>query len=273
MSNINWSELNRDCLLYAFIPVEGVKIYFESGKASAARQMHQNAVTFFSHAIAEVEHPLLSILHAHRAAAYKNCGEYGRAMEDAERAIQLSPNLPDGYVQAADVLLREGKDGKALVHLNKMLNSVSNMHMPYKILYTWRQVLKRRVEQRNNHVFERLPYDILNRIFSYLSFKDCVRSAATCRSWRHFFDDWSPMYRHVTLTFALCRHIRRALKAAKIQESLRIVDMDGLYLETGIALNSLVTAGCSRIESVSKSAVLFFLNALSLPRSTYSNTS
>lgn len=66
---------------------------------------------------------VLPILYAHRAAAYKNSGDYMKALEDANRAIELSPESPDGYLQAVTALQLQGTDGQGLVSLENLLHS------------------------------------------------------------------------------------------------------------------------------------------------------
>lgn len=94
------------------LPLYALQTTFDLGKSEATRYLYCSTVSYFSHAINEVQHSLLSVLYTHRGAAYKNNDEYERVLEDTNRAIILSPKIPDGYLQAADVYQLQEQVGK-----------------------------------------------------------------------------------------------------------------------------------------------------------------
>ena len=46
----------------------------------------------------------------------------------------------------------------------------------------------------NNDLVQRLTYDVLNIIFSYLSFRERIRSTRVSKSWRYFLTSWPHLW-------------------------------------------------------------------------------
>lgn len=242
---------DTDGLICGDLPFDTLQTIFDLGKQQTARHLYSLAIEFFTVAIKDVQCSILSILYAHRAEAYKGSGDYKKPVEDANRSIELSPELPAGYLTAAAVLQLQGNDGKALVTLSNLLSSVSTKHSLYHTFVARKQSLERQVEKTNGHVLQSFSYDILNRVFSHLSLKYCVNASLTCRSWRNFFDQWTPMYRKLDLTDALIPRIHLT-KAAKLRQGLRILTLLDLHVKAADALDYLRSIGCSHIEHIGK---------------------
>lgn len=186
-------------MISQLLPLDGLQTTFDLAKHNALQHLYSVAIELLDQIVFEVQHTLLSILLVHRAAAHRHAGNLVKALQDAQRAMKQSPEIPDGYVQAAAVFLSQGKDGKALITYEKLLKSVPKDHPYYNTFLARKNLLEQQVGKRNNHFLQRFPYHILNRIFSFLSLRDRVSCASTCRSWRRFFNDWSPMFRVLDL--------------------------------------------------------------------------
>lgn len=239
-----------------YLPLDVLQYTFDLARTNAARHLYTDAIGLFDYAISQTEHTILSLLLAHRAAACLNIKKYDNALADANRAMELSPELPDGYVQAATVFLLQDNLGKALTTYTDLTERVPENHPLYGAFVARKKILEEEVEKRNNNVFQRFPYDILHRILSYLSLKDYVNCASTCKTWHRFFDGWSPMFRELDMQSASFPHIQR-LNPEKIKYALRELILPISIPDAVDAMAFLASSECRRIQSISKSLRAF----------------
>lgn len=233
------------------LPLENLQTTSDLAKTHAARHSYSDAIELFDYALSQIQPSITSLLLANRAATYLKAGQYDRALSDANRAIELSPQLPDGYVQAAAVFLSQNQSGKALTTYMNLLEHVPDSNPHYGTFLARKEVLEQDVQKRNNHLLQRFPREVLDRIFSYLSIKDWINCASTCKAWRSFFDNWSLMFRELDLR-RMFRPRIHLLSQAKVKDALQVLRLPLIDEVAVDVLSFLVSAGCDHIQSICK---------------------
>lgn len=125
---VTFFESCMDEMTYKQLPLDILQSTFDLAKANAARHFYTDAIQHIDYAISEIQHSLTSFFPVYRATLYNRAGQHEKALEDGTRAIELSPNLPDGYMQTAAAFLSQGEHPKALHIYEKSLESVPKGH-------------------------------------------------------------------------------------------------------------------------------------------------
>jgi serine/threonine-protein phosphatase 5 len=86
----------------------------EAGNRKFTAGDYEGAVRLYTGAIAACETAPSAVLHSNRANAYLKLEEFGAALSDATRAVELDPRYPKAYYRRASALFALGKKRDAL---------------------------------------------------------------------------------------------------------------------------------------------------------------
>lgn len=106
-------------------------------------------------------HPKLLLVLDHRAATYEKLGNLPRALKDAQKAMALDPLDPKGYLRAAKVLLKEGKETDAYKVLQKGLYTIEKASEKHDISVS--QTLFTALKSKYSELNRKLKKKRLNR--------------------------------------------------------------------------------------------------------------
>lgn len=120
--------MNENLVLCQLVPDEIRPNYYNSLGARFTEQHNPDeAIKAFEKAI-ELN-PRYALPHANLAGSYFRKKEYNTAMLEARKAIDIDPNLPDGYYFLGHVFLVGGDFDQALLHLEKALSLAPVHHL------------------------------------------------------------------------------------------------------------------------------------------------
>ncbi|KAI8148795.1 hypothetical protein BJV82DRAFT_589666 [Fennellomyces sp. T-0311] len=113
-------------------------------------------------------------------------------MEAAQRMIQQSPRLAQGYLIYGQLYKQQGELYDALSIYQQGLRNVSTCHVEYpKLQKEKNSILFMLATQRPNGNFMcRFPREILYLIFRQLDIRDLVRCSGVCQEWNEFMLEW-----------------------------------------------------------------------------------
>ncbi|KAL1933048.1 hypothetical protein VTP01DRAFT_8726 [Rhizomucor pusillus] len=95
-------------------------------------------------------------------------GNLGFSIEDARKAVQLSPDMSLGYLQLAHVLLKRGEARETLMVYKKAMKNVTRDDKLYDQLESSKRYVEEQLNNRVSIFLPKLPYEIVDRILSFL---------------------------------------------------------------------------------------------------------
>ncbi|KAG5517876.1 hypothetical protein PMAC_000330 [Pneumocystis sp. 'macacae'] len=159
----------------------------ENNAISAFRSgMYYEALRLFSMALQQ--NKTLNLLDG-RAATFEKIGKYRNALKDSYRMIRLYPCNAEGYLRAGKILRLMNNCNKA-IYIYKLgikcssCNSEKN-NLLRKMLYSTLKSVKNLKSSLYFDFFQKIPLEIILKIFSYLSFKTISLCQRVSKNWRH----------------------------------------------------------------------------------------
>ncbi|KAG2205115.1 hypothetical protein INT47_002209 [Mucor saturninus] len=234
----------------SIVGVEAWKLVFNDARQAFTDNQFKEAVALFTRAL--TLNPNHITLLDCRAASYEKLDQTKLALADAATIVKLAPTDPRGYLRGGKLFANQKKYSKALGLYNRALQKVDPVDPRYNLIVD----LKSKAEKASKppasmNMMDRLPYDVIGLIFSYLSFDRRVQCSAVSQSWRRFALQWAGMWRHLDfenrkptlniirkyLGYAKGRHVRGFSLHNASQTTLQnvfkgLVDENCQYIET-----------------------------------------
>lgn len=150
----------------------------ELARAQYQKQDYQKALTTITEAIEASTIPTAALLND-RAAVYEKLGETNAALIDTRTAIRLDETNVISYKRAARILQNTNKHDKALEIYKRGLNKVLNQRAKDDLRQK-HDTLARSLQMAlmaslpGADPLEKLPIELVEMVFSYLSFPQIV---------------------------------------------------------------------------------------------------
>ncbi|KAI9257196.1 hypothetical protein BDA99DRAFT_133027 [Phascolomyces articulosus] len=186
---------------------------WENANACFDAQEWGTAMVDLNAAVTLIEENVLAITLLKRAMTHDRQGNSQAAIQDAFKAIELSPRFTDAYLCAGTLLKSVARFGEAIQIFTKGMDAskqegasctMGNEYSQEKgirLLDQAKRALEWDMDVNNSHLFNKLPLELTNDIFTNLiSFDDRVQCMYTCRTWQNFLLNEVPrMSRHLVL--------------------------------------------------------------------------
>lgn len=238
---------NTDDLILEDLPPETLKSSFEQVKRELANIVHRDGIAKLAQVLTELERGARSTALTYQSSSYLKAAKWQEAIKDAEKAVQLAPESPDGYFQLAACYLSQNEVHKALMCYVNAAECVPPDNVHHRTVLTRKHLLEEGIREQNSLILRKVPHEIFSRIFSYLIPKDYTKCMETCKSWYEFFKNLTPERLELRLVAGTYPNFCR-VKPAHIRCSLRKLELS-LY-ERWDAITFLISSGCCRIESI-----------------------
>ena len=118
-----------------------------------------------------------------RVIAWQSICNPSNELHEGARIVRLAPHDPYGYLCVGKRFAEQGRQTKAIQFFDQGLRLVPPTDAKYKEIYDARQ---RAVVQRMSHVdiIDRVPFDIMGIIASYIPFETLVECLDVSPQWR-----------------------------------------------------------------------------------------
>lgn len=234
----------------SLVGVEPWKLVFNDARQAFTNNQFKESVSLFTRAL-QLNPNHVTLLDC-RAASYEKLDQTKLALADAATMVKVAPQDARGYLRGGKLFGNQKKFAKALGLYNRALEKVESSDPRYKLITE----LKEKAEKASKppqtmNIMDKLPYDVIGVIFSYLTFDRRVQCSAVSQSWRRFALQWSGMWRHLEfenrrpsqniirkyLSYAQGRHVRsfsiHNANSNTVQNTLQsLVDENCQYIET-----------------------------------------
>ncbi|KAG4305323.1 hypothetical protein PORY_001493 [Pneumocystis oryctolagi] len=148
----------------------------------------------------------LSLLNG-RAEAFEKIGEYENALNDSYKMIRFYPYNVKGYLRAGKILQLMNKYTKAsriYKHGIKCLSydSKSSDLLRKMLRFTLKNIKKTRSLTLYSDFFQKIPVEIILKIFEYLSFKTISLCQRVSKSWRYTILSLNYLFYNLDFSYA-----------------------------------------------------------------------
>ncbi|GAB7344317.1 hypothetical protein MBLNU457_2182t1 [Dothideomycetes sp. NU457] len=193
----------------------------ELARAQYQKQEYQKALTTITEAIEASTAPTVALLND-RAAVYEKLGETSAALIDTRAAIRLDETNVISYKRAGRILLNTNKHDKALEIYKRGLAKVLDKHGNDDLRH------KHDTLARSLHMahlaslpaadpLEKLPIELVEMVFSYLSFPQIVQCTRVSKKWKNFMCGRPTLWQDPDFTMA-----KKLVPKSAVVNSLRV---------------------------------------------------
>ncbi|KAI8371438.1 uncharacterized protein BYT42DRAFT_616529 [Radiomyces spectabilis] len=168
------------------------QIAFRSGATAFSERNYNEALRCFNQAL-ELQ-PNEAIILDSRSATHEKLQCPEAALKDAVHTCRVARQDSRGYLRAGKLLSLQGKWEEAFRVYNKGAKHVLSSDPRYPTIIQMKLAVKCKLNARD--FVSVFPYEILDNIFSRLSFRRRLQCSAVSKSWRHFMIHWAPMWKH-----------------------------------------------------------------------------
>lgn len=183
----------------AFGLYRSVRAHVQLSSNAVLVQRFEDSIIHFNAAIKQANEQVMAVLFAQRARSFEKLQQYDMMLADGKRVVECFPTSAQGYIQAARALQHKQKLRDALFTYDARVNAVSPDESLYQTLVSSKENLAAEINYRNLSLLGRLPYDIIDQIFSKISVIERTVCTLTCRGWRDMLLTWENMWTTVEL--------------------------------------------------------------------------
>ncbi|KAI7865812.1 hypothetical protein BDF14DRAFT_1729657 [Spinellus fusiger] len=223
-----------------------------AGRQAFSRQQFKEACDHFSRCLELNPHSLTAL--DCRSVTYERLGDFRKATADAITMVRQAPRAALGYLRLGKRLVLENKYPQAIrvYEQGQMCIDLSDPHysMLDKVLSNTRLAWEK--EQKKNDPIHILPYDVLDKIFFHLPFRQRIIGMSVSRGWYAFALGWSGMWRHLDFD------TRKVHNATLVKyfgyttgKYVKSLSMSGSHNKVEKVFKLLLQKDCHYIESLS----------------------
>ncbi|KAI8137131.1 hypothetical protein BJV82DRAFT_363886 [Fennellomyces sp. T-0311] len=160
---------------------------FDQGKRAFNQEQYDQAIDYYTQALQALHKHVVSIILLHRAAAYEMDSKFDEAKQDCEYALtHAKATCPDVYFSYGSACYFTDHWDAALAAYREGIANVPRDIPQHTALVQKHDRLAKQVDQRNQKLVRKLPFEVIHNILSRVSMVDRMQFAQTCRFWNRW---------------------------------------------------------------------------------------